>query len=103
MLGLVNTVKMRKSKLTAEEIEAAELAADNRKKSRRDGFSLMAVRDRGIAELSNGIVVRWPHKTKWSDEINGISTRETSIPEGTFMIDNKLYDVDELQRFLRWV
>lgn len=93
---------MRQSKLTVEEIEAAAEVADKQKKTRTTGFDMMTIRDRGYAILSNGAKVVWPIKEVWSEEVNGVQTKASSIPAGTFMINGVLFDMDELQKFIRW-
>lgn len=94
---------MRKSKLTAEEIEAAEMAADERKQNRKNGFSLADIRDRGWTRLSNGVIMEWwVEKEKRQEYI-----AYPNIPQGKFMltIDGRsvVYDADDFRKFLRWV
>lgn len=94
---------MRKSKLTAEEIQAAEKAADDRRISRGHGFSMMEVRDRGWARLNNGAVIIWPvDKEK---RLPGVPY--LSVPRGHFVLDlggagRHLFETDDFQKFLRW-
>ena len=76
--------------------ETQELEEHNRRTSRTQGYNLMSVRDAGAAKLSNGVLVRW-HVPKPEDY-----THYSSIPPGTFEIDGKLFDVEELRSFLRW-
>lgn len=93
---------MRKSKLTPEEAQAAEQAADQRKSKRSQGFSLMSVRDRGWQELSNGAVIEWPVDTPLEDFVP-----RRIVPDGYFLLtlgkESALFDADDFRRFLRWV
>ena len=92
----------RKSKLTAEEIQAAEMAEDDRKKNRNNGFSLMDIRDRGWARLNNGIIIVW-HTDK---PLNNGEVRDY-IPPGHFALhldkEKYIFEADDFQKFLRWV
>jgi hypothetical protein len=88
---------MRKSKLSASEIEAQQLAEHQERSGRRDGFSMMTIRDRGWVRLSNGSVFEWPVEREL-----GEGEARTHVPEGTFILDGKLYDVDEFRKWQRW-
>lgn len=91
----------RTSRLTAAEIEAAEKAADERRRSRSSGFSLMHDRDKGWHWLSNGALLQW-HTDRQPLEGEGI----TKVEPGKFLltINGKTveFDVDEFQKWLRW-
>lgn len=93
---------MRKTQLTSAEIEEAEKA----KEERKGGFRLMAVRDRGFAELSDGTRVRWHTDRPWIDQFmygdTMVEIRDNTVPEGKFMINDQVYDAEELRKFLRW-
>jgi len=88
---------MRQSKLTADEIQAAEKAADERRRSRDNGFSLMSIRDRGWVRLETGQILEW-HTDRPLYE----GEARQHVPEGHIMIDAQLFNVDEFQKFLRW-
>jgi hypothetical protein len=94
---------LRKSKLSAAEIEAAEQAADKRKSSRKQGFSMMDERDRGWKHLSNGAVFFWPVPREKRE--NGLTYLD--VPEGHFVLviggREILFNADEMQGCLRWV
>jgi hypothetical protein len=85
--------KLRKSKMSALELEEQEL----RKESRKKGYSMMDIRDRGWAKLSNGSIIEWSVDRPLAE---GEVRRR--IEKGTVILDEKLYDVDELLRWLRW-
>lgn len=89
---------MRKSKTTAAEIEAVELAADTRKRKRGEGFALMSVRDRGWKRLSNGVLMEW----QVDRPLEEYEVR-THVPNGMFKLDGKMYDADDFRKYLRWV
>lgn len=88
---------MRRSKLKAAEIEAQELADNQRKQNRRNGMSLMPERDQGWGKLSNGQVIEWPVDAPLQELVP-----RRVIPNGQVVIDEIFYDVDELRRYLRW-
>lgn len=91
----------RKANLTFEEIEKAELAADQRRENRAGGFSLMKDRDYGTRTLSNGVTMNWhvPKPTE-GDYV------WRYIPADSFelVVDGKkiLFNTEEFQRWLRW-
>lgn len=85
---------MRKTKLSAEEI--AELDENTQRETRKSGFSLMSVRDQGTTVLSNGSRVYW-HIAKPQ-----YYSHHRSVPDGTLEIDGKLFDAEELRKYLRW-
>jgi hypothetical protein len=94
---------MRKSKHSADEIEAAERAADDRKHSRGNGFDMMSVRDRGWGRLPNGTVMEWwvePGKRR-----DGIAY--SNVPQGMFLLHTEkqdiMFDADDFRKLLRWV
>jgi hypothetical protein len=97
---------MQKSKQTPEEIEAIERAADNRRISRNNGFSLMSVRDRGwvtISEMRTGEVNLFWHIDR--PLVDG--EVRVNVPPGMIRIDMGgdkwlLFDAEELRKFLRW-
>lgn len=93
---------MRKSKLTVDEIEAAEIAADDRKTSRGHGFNMISIRDRGGARLDNGAIIEWyVPQEKRADYVP-----YRNIPSGHFMLtigkETGLFSVDEFQKYIRW-
>jgi hypothetical protein len=94
---------MRTSKLTADEVWAAEKAADDRKRSRKTGFDMMHTRDQGYTHLSNGVIFLWPVDR---DKLPA-GTVLPNIPEGHFklVIGGKeyLFDADEFAKWTRWV
>lgn len=99
----------RKSTLSAQEI--AEMDEMKQSDLRKGGFSLMSVRDRGQATLSNGAKVFWhtnnPPIQEFEDPKWGrIEVRDNTIPEGMFGIElggkTVLFNVEELRRFIRW-
>lgn len=93
---------MRKSQLTATEIQAAEEAQDNRRSSRRNGFSMMPERDRGWRRLKNGTVILWHVPEEKREEW----VVYQHVPEGHFALDinGKIYgfELDDFQKGLRW-
>ena len=83
---------MRKSTLSQQEI--AELDEMKAKQTRGAGLSLMSVRDRGYTTLSNGKRVHWHvRKGGWGNR---------SVQPGTIVIDDVAYNVEELQKWIRW-
>jgi len=89
-----------KSKYSAQQITEMEEA--KQKDARKSGFALMGTRDSGRAKLDNGVVVEWHVDRDWSEEVNGIATKDSTVPPGTFKIDGKLYDAENLRHWLRW-
>ncbi len=93
---------MRTSKLTAEEIYAAEKASDDRHRSRRQGFDKMYERDAMWHRLSNDVVMLWhvPKDRKPPDTII------ENVPDDSFalVIDGKThyFKLDEFRKWLRW-
>lgn len=85
---------MRKSKEKALEVEQAEF---QRRENRNNGLSLAAIRDRGWVKLTNGSILEWHIDRPFYD-----GEVRTHVPEGMFMLDRKLFDVDEFRKFLRW-
>jgi hypothetical protein len=92
---------MRQSKITPDEIEAAEKAADERKSRRGMGFSLMNVRDRGWVRLNTGHIMCWHVKRPLEDGEN-----RQNVPNGHFVIktdkEDIMFEADEFQKYLRW-
>lgn len=86
---------MRKSSLKALELEEEE---SNQRQSRNNGLSLMSVRDRGWAKLSNGSVMEWSVDSPLQELVP-----RRQIPVGHFYLDGKLFDVDEFRKYERWV
>lgn len=93
---------MRKSKQTFEEILAAEKAVDARKQSRKQGFAKMGERDAGMARLQNGQIIYWHALPPTHLEDNEFWTHP-NVPEGAFLLNHELYDVEDFRRALRWV
>ena len=95
---------MRLGSHTADEMFAAEKAADDRRQSRKAGFDKMLERDSVMHRLSNGVMMLWsvdPKMVKGS----GYAVHP-NIPEDKFMlvIDGKehYFDTDEFKTWLRW-
>lgn len=99
---------MKQSKLSGEEILAAEKAKDDRKQSRGRGFAKMDERDSGGAVLrdynAGGPVLIYWHVPPERRE-DGVAYQH--VPEGMFSlkVDNKIiaFDAEEFRRWLRWV
>lgn len=93
---------MRKEKLVVDEIQAAEKAKSDRESGRRDGFSMMKVRDLGWNWFSNGALIEWNTARPLGD-----GEARTCVPKGSFIltIDGKktLFDAEEFRKSLRWV
>ena len=85
---------MKQTTLSAQEV--AELDASKQVDARKSGYKLMSVRDQGSTLLSNGSRVYW-HIPKPQEY-----THYRSVPPGTFEIDGKLFDAEELSKYLRW-
>lgn len=93
---------MRKSRLTADEIEATERAADERKYRRGMGFDLMSVRDRGWADIGNGMIMEWPVDRTPAD----YEARSVVPPNHFILRTNKetlMLNADDFRKYLRWV
>lgn len=102
----------RKSKLSAAEIEAAEIAEVDRKEARGHGFDMMKIRDSGHGFLhdragSRRVAALWHVEPDKRTE--GVLYR--NIPAQSIGLefqgkDGKtdfiLLSTDDLQRFLRW-
>lgn len=86
---------MRKSKQEALEIEMAEA---KRRSDRKNGYSLMEIRDRGWVRFENGSVMEWP-----VDRELLVGEARRHIPKGHFFLDGKMFDVDEFRKYERWV
>ena len=107
---------MRTTKLTADEIYAAEKAASDRRDSRNRGFAKMSERDQSVQVLSNGVTMLWHvnkelRKQEGEVIIGGVPVEVTTyrgldIPEDSFAlkIDGKIhmFNLEEFRRWLRW-
>lgn len=107
---------MRLGSLTADEMFAAEKAADERKQHRLAGFAKGKERDQYQKVLSNGVMMIWhvdKELNERTDEITmddgrkvSITTYPPNIPEDKFalVIDGKehYFDTDEFKKWLRW-
>lgn len=95
---------MRKSTLSAQEV--AEMDETKQKQTRKSGFKLMSVRDRGHKKLSNGATVLWHTNNPETHSLNGYEITESTIPNGMFGVKFKdeiiLFNAEELSKFLRW-
>lgn len=87
--------KMRKSQLSVQEV--AEMDEMNRVNTRNSGFSLMSVRDKGYIRLGNGCLMQWHVDRQLKD-----GEARQVIPDGMVMIDDKFFNAEELQKYLRW-
>lgn len=107
---------MRNTNLTADEIFAAEKAADDRRRSRNQGFAKMHERDQAVQLLSNGATMLW-HVNQEDNKNTSSFTREDGtvvemvvyppeIPEDSFglLLDGKKYifNLEEFRKWLRW-
>lgn len=94
---------MRKSNLTADDIWAAEKAADDRKRTRKTGLDMIPIRDQGATRLSNGVLFGW--SVPMDKREPGVAYPH--VPEGHFVleIDGKrhLFNADEFAKWTRWV
>lgn len=105
---VIHIYNMRQGDLTYSEIEAAERAKDDRIRGRKNGYSMMELRDMGRRQLSNGWVIQWPVEERfaWGPETNGVKVRTNKVPEGKFELskDGKayLFDAEEFRKWLRW-
>lgn len=88
-------------KLSRDEILAIEKAKDERQRNRRKGFSMMTVRDKGWARLSNGTAMLWHSEAPLKP-----GEVRRNIPEGSFVLvmggEERLFDAEEFRRWLRW-
>lgn len=101
---------MRQSTLSAAEI--ADRDESNKKETRKSGFSLMSVRDRGFNTLSNGVTVCWNHPkyegdvSVTDDGLEVSTVYKSKVPNGKFgmQIGRQFieFDAEELMRHLRW-
>lgn len=94
---------MRRSKLKAEEIEQLDRAEDDRRRSRKNGYSLMEDRDRGGMRLSNGAIIEW-HVPK-ERRTDGVCY--SGIESGNFILNiegqKAVFSADEFRKWVRWV
>lgn len=95
---------MRSAKLSVDEVQEAEQAAEDRKQSRKQGFAKMYERDSVMRRLSNGITMLWhvdPELVKTPP--GGVWP---NIPEDKFMliVDGKehYFNTEEFRKWLRW-
>jgi len=95
---------MRLGTHTADEMFAAEKAAEDRRKSRQAGFEKMLERDSVMHRLSNGVIMLWSVDPKMVKTPAGGTW--PNIPEDKFVlvIDGKehYFDTDEFKKWLRW-
>lgn len=98
-------------KTTYSEQDVADLDEFNKAQTRKGGFALMPVRDRGYAELSNGAKVFWHHPKREQEEAEFDGVKVTTyttpqVPDQHFGIEfeGKLvtFNAEELRRWLRW-
>ncbi len=89
---------MRTSKQKAIELEQQEGV---RAEHRKSGLSLMEIRDRGWARLTNGTTILWPVDRELDE-----NEARRFVPEGHFIIDTGkedfLFETDEVQKWIRW-
>lgn len=98
---------MRRAKLDADEIIAAEKAKDERQQSRKRGFSKMRERDASHARIRNlagqDVIMQWNIPDENRDE--GVAY--LNIPDGLFALkvgkETAVFDAEEFRRSLRWV
>lgn len=95
---------MKTSKQTADEIYAAEKAADDRRISRGQGFAKMYERDAVMRRLSNGVTMLWhvdPAQVKTT--AGGVWP---NIPEDKFILvvggKEYYFNTEEFRNALRW-
>lgn len=88
---------------TFDEIQQAEQAEDDRRTGRNKGYRLMRDRDRGWARLSNGVLIQWRIPDPLStDQLPDYYMFPARVPAGMVAIDGKLYDAEDLRKWLRW-
>lgn len=112
----------RHSKLTFEEIQAAEEASDNRRRSRAQGFQKMHERDKAVQLLSNDALMLWhvPRDLMKATEsfvasdgsIYEVTTYPENIPQDSFGLELKckdckkknryIFNLEEFKKWLRW-
>jgi len=96
---------MRKSKLTAQELEESELAEHQQRQQRNGGFSIRSVRDRGWGHI---IDKKSNHRCSilWHVDNRIPGVYYSGVPAGRIVLvsDGKemVFNVDELQKLLRW-
>lgn len=107
---------MRQHTQTFDEIQEAEEAAENRRRSRNQGFKKMHERDKGVQLLSNNAVMIWhvPKELNKEEFYFLDDTGQTveivvyppDVPSDSFglILDGKRYifNLDEFRRHLRW-
>lgn len=107
---------MRTSQITAEEIEAAERAAADRRDSRNRGFAKMHERDQAVKRLSNGVTMIWhvdrelgkqvsTYTNEAGEEVE-VTLYPPNIPSDCFALEiegkTHLFNLEEFRRWLRW-
>lgn len=113
---------MKKDNLTFEEIQAAEEASENRRRSRNEGFLKMHERDKAVQLMSNGATMLW-HVPKelnkdssWyrndDGELTEIVVYAPDVPEDSFGLEltcknckkhsRYIFDIHEFRKWLRW-
>lgn len=101
---------MRKSKISAEEAQAVEIAAAETKENRKMGFNKMHERDAGAHQLRDytgrSVVIHWHVDVKPQEFAAYID-----VPEDKFLLEFKnkhgetermVFDTDEFRQSLRW-
>ncbi len=118
-------LKMKQDNLTFEEIQAAEEASENRRRSRNQGFQKMHERDQAVQLLSNGAVMLWHVNTETylsthppqafkraNGEVVEFTILPPYIPEDSFGLElncrhckkrsKYIFNLAEFRRWLRW-
>lgn len=99
---------MRHAKTDVEEIVNAEKAKDARQHSRKNGYSMMDLRDAPFARLHNyngnkDVIMEWHVPKEQREEGLGYS----GVPDGMFTLkigkELAVFDAEEFRRQLRWV
>lgn len=89
--------------LSSKDIFQAEKAASDRREGRNNGYKLARDRDQGWARMTNGVLVKWHvPRPDVTSELPDFYVFPPDIPEGSVDIDGRLYDVEELRKWLRW-
>lgn len=82
-----------------------EIAADERRRTRKMGFDKMHERDQAWRRLSNGTTMLW-HVPKDRHPIGLLGPVMPNVPEDKFalVINGKeiLFDTEEFRKWLRW-
>ncbi len=86
-----------------DEIMEAEKTAELRTGRRNSAFRTMKDRDLGSYRLSNGALVEWHVPPPENlDGLPDFFLFPKDIPVGSVAIDGKLYNLEELRKWLRW-